>query len=345
LVALLRVDLPWWSYGLTDVAAMAAWRPGSAMTHPRPRFGDYAGEHFDRLRPADGSPADRALRALADLTDRTLAVGLGLWPAGRDCLLDRPGLRHAAAALLGPESPLPAPPAVILDALRCRTKDSDLAVRAVRTGCGWEVLRAAMVYYELLVVDRGECSPMAQEWCDRLVAVDSQCRDEIGYHWVRWAADGMNGHAPQQYWRDPLNPLVWAISSADGTVYATVGSRMPARGRVEEVAIEDRRPFFRDSAGDAFPVPKCDLSNYRTSGGSVELTAAILALMDDAARDVYHCHLAVDILDVRATGLYKATGAGKGTISRSELEQLREETPEGVAERERIRARVAVRPA
>ena len=343
LAALVQVDVPWWSRGLTDVEAMNAWRPGSPTAQLRPQVADFTGEHFRRCRPRDGSTADRALAALADATDTQLAFDLGLWPSGHDSFPNQPGLRHAAVAVVGAQPPTPATPEVISAALRHRISDHGLAVRAVQTGKTWEVLRAAITY-ELVVIDRDRCSRLAHEWCNRLVPADPGDRSEIGYHWVRWVVGCMDGQPPYRCWRDPLNVAVWAISSADGTVYATVGTRMPARGRVEEIAIEDRRTFFRDSAGNTFPLPFSDGTTYRTSGGSAsDLTAAILALLDDAGKDVYRCHLDVDILDTQATGLYETILAATDTVtlSRDDLERLREETPTGIARREDMLARLA----
>ena len=138
----------------------------------------------------------------------------------------------------------------------------------------------------LLTIDPTRCSRLAQEWCQRLTEVDPAHTNEIGYHWVAYAMDGKQ---PCRWWRDPLNAAVWAISDADGVIHATVGTRVPARGRLEEFAVEDHHPFFCDSAGNSFPVPSADGTAHSTRGSSAtRLTATILALMDDAARDVYY---------------------------------------------------------
>ncbi|KDP00254.1 hypothetical protein [Mycobacterium avium] len=340
LTALLQVDLPWWSYGLTDVDAMNRWRPGTPVAHIRPHVADFTADHFERCRPLDGSPADRALAEIADATDRALAAAFGIWPSGQDQLPNRPGLQHAAIAVLSPRPPGPVSPDVIRDALRYRVDDKDLAVRAVDTARGFEVVHPAITH-ELLTIDRDHCSRLAHEWCHRLTAVEPARCNEIGYHWVTHTMD----QQPYQWWRDPLNTTVWAISAADdGTTYATLGTRMPARGRIEELAIEDRRPFFRDSAGNTFPVPSADGGIHRTDGSSAtRLTATILALMDDASRDIFHADHDRDVLDTEATGLYEAICDSHDTVilSRSDLEELREETPQGAARREEFLASVA----
>lgn len=339
LTALLQVDLPWWSYGLTDVDAMNSWRPGTPIAQIRPHAADFTADHFERCRPRDGSPADRALAELVDATDRALAAAFGIWPSGQDHIPNRPGLQHAAIAVLSPRPPAPVSPDVIRDALRHRVDDKDHAVRAVDTARGFEVLHPAITH-ELLTIDRDRCSRLAHEWCHRLTAVEAAHSNEIGYHWVAHTMD----QQPYQWWRDPLNPTVWAISATDGTTYATLGTRMPARGRIEELAIEDRRPFFRDSAGNTFPVPSADGAIYRTDGSSAtRLTATILALMDHASRDILRADHDRDGLDTEATGLYEAICHSDDTVilSRSDLEELREETPQGAARREEFLARIA----
>ena len=118
---------------------------------------------------------------------------------------------------------------------------------------------------------------------------------------------------------------MWAISATDGKTYATLGTRMPAQGRIEELAIEDRLPFFRDSAGNTFPVPSADGAIHRMTGSSAtRLTATILALLDDASRDIYRADHDRDGLDTEATGLYEAICDSHGTVilSRSDLEEL-----------------------
>lgn len=340
LTALLRVDLPWWSHGLTDVDAMNAWRPGAPVAeHLRPRVADFTAEHFEQCRPHDGSRADQALAEIVDATDRMLAAAFGIWPHGRDDYPNRAGLQHAAVAVLSAAPPKPAEPGTIRDALRHRVDDKDLAVRAVNTARGFDVVLPAITH-DLLVIAPERCSELAREWCDRLTPVDPLHRSEIGFHWVTHQMD----QPPHQWWRDPRNDNVWAISAADGTLYATLGTRMPAHGRIEELAVEDLLPFFRDSRGDAFAVPSNDGVRHYTSGSSASrLTAAILSLLDDAARDVYRSDLTTDVLDTQATGLYETISGCNGPIilSRSDLEQLAHETARGAARRDRIRALAA----
>jgi hypothetical protein len=81
---------------------------------------------------------------------------------------------------------------------------------------------------------------------------------------------------------DPLNPDVWAVTTGDGIVYATIGNRLPAHGRIKEVVIEKQLPFFRDQTGATFPVP-VNMGGLHTcgyDGGSpAVLTATLLDLM------------------------------------------------------------------
>ncbi|MGV0808561.1 hypothetical protein [Mycolicibacterium setense] len=337
LAALLHVDIPWWSHGLTDIITMNAWRPGTPIAHIRPQLADFTAEHFEQCRPHDGSPADHALAELAATTDHALAVASGIWPNGHDDFPNRPGLQHAAMAILGPQPSIPASPDTIREALRHRVTDNDRAIRAVKAASGFEVLLPAITY-QLLTIDGNHHSTLAGAWRDRLEPVDPLHRNEIGYHWVAHCME----QPPQQWWRDPLNPTVWAISDADGAIHATLGTRMPARGRIEEITIEDRCPFFRDSSGHTFPVPSSGGSVHRTlgSGSIFRLAAAILRLMNDASRDVYRCDTDTDVLDVQATGLYEVISHCRDafTLSRSDLEELALETEHGAARREEIRA-------
>lgn len=333
LAALLHVDLPWWSAGLTDPDVMNAWRPGAPVTALRPRYGDFTAAHIDRCRPVDDSPADRALSMIAVATDRAIANACGLGQNGRGPIPASRGLTHAATASAGTQSTRRLTTREVVDGLGHSIDEPDRAVRAVDTAVSFDVLLPAIAG-AVLMIDERVCSALALEWLRRLVPAETQRRNEIGYHWVTRQLF-LEGQCPQQWWRDPLNPDVWAISTSAGRTYTTIGTRVPAQGRIEELAVEFDAPFFRDSSGAVFPVPSVDGSLHRTTRGAsgTRLTAAVLTLLDDARCDAHRCDVKAGFLDVQATRLYDAltqTDSGGG-FSRSDLEELRHETAAGAA--------------
>lgn len=338
LSALLQTDLPWWSHGLTDVVEMTNWYPSAPLAHVRPHAGDFTGESFAQCRPHDGSDADRALAALEGSTDRALAEAFGIWPDGYDHRFpNRPGFTHAAAAVLNPQSPAVADPATISAALRHQVHNRDLAVRAVNTARGFDVLHPAITH-ELLTIDGRDCSPLAHEWLDRLIDVGAQHQDELGYHWVVTSLPA----EPAHWWRDELNPALWAVTDTDGITHATLGTAMPAQGRIEQLAIQDRCPFFRDSTGAVFPLPSTTGSPHQTAGfGATDLTASVLVLLNNAGASLYGgVAFRADIYDTQATGLYEviANSTSPIVLSRSDLDELVQETAAGIARRQALQA-------
>lgn len=338
LAALLHVDMPWWSAGLTDPDVMNAWRPGAPVRVLCPRYGDFTAAHIDRCRPLDDSPADRALSMIAVVTDRAIADACGLGSDGRGDIPNRRGLTHAATASTVTQSTRRLTTREVVAGLGHAIDDTDRAVRAVDTAVSFDVLLPAITG-AVLMIDERACSALALEWLRRLVPAESQRHNEIGYHWVARQLF-LDGQCPQQWWRDPLNPAVWAISTSAGRTYTTIGTHVPAQGRIEELSVEFAAPFFRDSSGAVFPVPSVDGTLHRTSRGAsgTRVTAAILTLLDDARCDAHRCDVKAGVLNVQATRLYNAiteadTGGG---FSRSDLEELRHGTAAGAALRRDI---------
>ena len=71
-----------------------------------------------------------------------------------------------------------------------------------------------------------------------------------------------------QWWADPLNPHVWAISDDSGTWYATIGTRVPAWGQLAEVTIGHGSPGHQAAMASTLVKP----SGHQ--GMSVHSTAA-----------------------------------------------------------------------
>jgi hypothetical protein len=324
LVALLRVDLPWWSYGLTDTGAMNAWRPGAPAARIRPRVREFSAEPLDRCRPHDGSDTDQAIAIVADYLDHQLAAAFGISHGGHDEFQPRPGFHHAAVAAIPDTHPASPSASVIRQALHGHVDDKGQAVSALYTARSFDAL-LPVITPSILKVDRDQCSCLAHEWCHRLVLVDPADHNELGFIWVEHVIKEDDDKTPHQWWHDPLNLDVWAISATDGTTYATIGSRMPARGRAEEATIEKWMPFFRDSAGNPFPLPvtQSGLHVCGYDGSSpLHLAATLLALLPDAATDAYQ--LQPDVPAVRATGLFELISTFHETtsLSRDDLETL-----------------------
>jgi hypothetical protein len=81
-------------------------------------------------------------------------------------------------------------------------------------GCPWSVTTSSSSTGTAAAGFSHEC-------CDRLVPADSVSRRELGYTFVsRYMQDQ---HTPQGWWRDPLNPDVWAIGARPGRYQDVVG--------------------------------------------------------------------------------------------------------------------------
>ena len=96
---------------------------------------------------------------------------------------------------------------------------------------------------------------------------------------------------PRTWWYDPQNPRgCWITETLDGTYHATVGTTVPATGRLQEFELESGlAAFFRDDAGMVWPIPPRGL-DYFNSGyagtGPQELVEAVTALRINAAADI-----------------------------------------------------------
>ncbi len=163
-----------------------------------------------------------------------------------------------------------------------------LAERAVEAAVGHPVVTGVMVIRPEL---RDE--PLVSEWLSGLYPVEPQQRSQLGFHLLnelRPAPADRPMTSVAQWCAHHGSPDLWAVITADGTVYATVGSSVPASGGLIEAAVTDHAAFFRDTAGQVWPLPRGRHTIYSGAwfpGNQPRTLAAVLTrLTDDAAADV-----------------------------------------------------------
>ena len=201
---------------------------------------------------------------------------------------------------------------------------------AAQTGLrfdGWWPLSG----FHVLVIDRDQVSRLGHEWCNRLIPVTGPRRNELGFAllWSMMSGKDANAH---QWWADPLNPHMWAISDDSGTLYATIGTQVPAWDQLAEITIGhtlasnwgEQVVFFRDGNGDTWPMPTTRIAHYCAGAGDQyhghRMASSLATLCDNAGGDVAYLRD-----DVRGTELecFIAITPPPWTRTRAEIQSMR----------------------
>lgn len=335
LAPLLRVDLPWWPLGLTDLDAILAWRPGDPPRRLKATHWESGGAAWLTRAAETADPATKSVLAtIASWVDYQICADCGLTPDGLDDLIERPGLRRAAVADL-PAHHSEFAPEDAARALHHIVDDPTTAYWAARIGSIYDAWLPLMAGWNILTLNRDELSRPGHEWCNRLVPVPPERHNELGFAALSGVMTAKDA-SPHQWWSDPLNPDMWAISDEDGTVFATIGTRVPAVGQLTEVQVghslassANAQPvFFRDSTGAAWPMPAPTSWCYYYWTGveddhSERLATSINTLCEDAAADTSHGHhRRNDVVDRPLLRHIVATPA-PFTLTRADIERMR----------------------
>ena len=289
LANILRVDIPWWPPDLRDINAMLAWRPGAPAQAVRPQTPWYNEHILGRLVTDDDDANALMCRRIIDELNRRIeatiyrADGPDV-PGGQQ----RPGLTQAAyPRYVITENP-PAPNTWDISLLLNRhipSRDARLAAR--RCLRHRPELRPLIAYTIRTCPDRGQ---LAAEWVRRLEQIDAD-PESLGAIFAEQMLTPEQEGQPRTWWYDPQNPRgCWITETLDGTYHATVGTTVPATGRLQEFELESGlAAFFRDDAGMVWPIPPRGL-DYFNSGyagtGPQELVEAVTALRINAAADI-----------------------------------------------------------
>lgn len=329
LPALLNTDIPWWPLGLTDYDAMLTWRPGDPIRRLQATDRGASAAWLTHAAHTAEDDTKQALATIASWIDYSICHANRLTPDGRDDMPERPGLIRAAIAEIPPYHTEYTAAEVAL-ALHHLVEDPTTAYWAVRTGLMYDAWMP-LAGFHVLVIDRDRLSRLGHEWCNRLTPVPTHRRNELGFSLLTSMMNGRDA-SPQQWWSDPLNPDTWAISDDNGTLFATIGTRVPARGHLCEVTVGhplDKRPgeqlvFFRDSHDNTWPMPTTRISYY-CSGSDDDhadrLASSLVTLADNAADDTSHCH--DDAITDTELRHYIATTRPPFTLTRTDIERLR----------------------
>lgn len=278
LANLLRVNLPWWPAGLRRLDDIQAWRPGAAPQSVRPSDAIYDPNILNQLL-AEAADADEAARCrpVVDIINARLEAAIYDAPAHPDVPggVERPGLFQAAY----PRDPNPTPPepptlGELYPLMNLRVPSEAARKRAVDLLSHRDEVRS-MVGITVRISEK--CGPLAQEWISRLEPCDDP--QSIGAMFARRTFPDEQRTRPCQWLYDPRADFGWIARSSDGEYHATVGTHMPATGRLTEFEVEAgwHAAFYRAS-GTVWPMPLGG-SGYYTCGyhgtGPDNLIAAV----------------------------------------------------------------------
>ena len=290
LAALLRVNIPWWPAGLRRVEAIESWRPGAQPQSVRP-YASWYDETILRDLVDGADPAGaHDCRATVEILNRAIDGEVYRGPSSEADVpggVERPGIIQAARPFYRlTETPSPPTRYEMLTLLQLPVPSRQARAAACRL---LHQRRAVSEFVSITIVTAADRGPLAQEWISRLVPVaDPQC---LGATFAERRLDALQGEAPRTWWADPENLACWVLQTPDGTFHATVGSRVPAAGRLTELelAADCKAAFFR-AGGIVWPLPIRAMGGYYTCGydgtGPSELIAATIALRESADSDL-----------------------------------------------------------
>ncbi|MFL0278163.1 hypothetical protein [Mycobacterium sp. SMC-19] len=283
LANLLRVDIPWWSPLLRDIAHMVAWFPGAPRQKIRPRSAFIDETHL--LGLARYVPREDAARVteLANEFYRHLeGADISVLPCGEST--DRPGLLQAAEPLHRlPEIPDIPDVGDIRWLLHRPVYDTAVAIRASYALDG--VPGIDRVVANIITVDNEINGPLASLWLDDLIPADPH---ELGFAFAR--RGGASSEQIVGHFTHRRDPHVWAVETVDHDFHITVAQQVQATGQLVEFELHAYSGFFRDSNGEAWPIPilnhRCGYNSGYGGSGPQDLCDAVSALRRDAGVDL-----------------------------------------------------------
>ncbi|MGD9622237.1 MAG: hypothetical protein AB7G47_19610 [Mycolicibacterium sp.] len=289
LANLLRITLPWWPASLRDRDAMLAWRPGDETRQLRPATTDCNPDALRRLHTADSSDTlRRTIDTAATNAEHSLACTHLTRLGYTDDYTENAGLTTAATTDRHRDTkPLTAGEAALI--LHQPAPD-----HATAWACT-AVLRGISVAHDLYTVTAELAQhPLAQAWLAQLTLADQP--QELGFYLP--AARMANNADPVYCLTHPRWPDCWALRQGS-TTFLTVGTSVPASGRLTELHIAAGAAFFRESTGAVWPLPLPHQSRtpHRIAAAITQLMLDAGADVDDLEQDIQPTQDLLDILE------------------------------------------------
>lgn len=287
LANLLRQDIPWWSKSLRDINEIIHWAPGTPRKPIRPRTALYD-ESMLRSLSAHVAECDQPrVTDLADRINRQFETNINdELPIGENT--ECPGLLQAATpAYRIPDLPdLPAE-----DEIAWLLTRSVPDLRAAETAA--TLLQNTPVIEpfvaNIITIQLNQAGPLAHEFFKNCRPVAEPTTHELGFAILRRQlarTERISSYCKHRH----KDRYMWIIETNTGAVYATVGTKVPAIGQLQELELAEFSAFFRDSHGVVWPIPAPSLNCYYSSGhegnGPADLYRVINALRANAACDV-----------------------------------------------------------
>lgn len=282
LANLLRVNLPWWPVGLRRLDDIQAWRPGAAPQSVRPSAPFFDENILHRLLAEAADPEQASqCRGVVDIVNARLEAEIYDGPEDLPDVpgnVERPGLFQAAFPRHRYLTP-PQPPTLgELHLLMNLTVPSEAARQQAVELLALRSEVRAMVGMTVRTSERD--GPLARTWISRLKRCDDP--QTLGAMFACRTFTDEQRSQSHRWWHDELADFGWIAQTADGEYHATVGTQMPAIGKLEEFEVESgwHAAFYRAS-GTVWPMPLGG-QGYYTCGyngtGPDNLIAAITEL-------------------------------------------------------------------
>ncbi len=289
---LLQADVPWWPEVLRDGDAILTWRPGDPVQRVMAFCGDYAAQPLLDLIAAADPPMPAPLRdVVAGLADDIAGDLARRAESEAREYPPRPGLIHAAVPAAGHANRGSGRrPRDVAALLHHRVADRMLAERAVGAVDARPVVTAVMVISPEVAAD-----PLVGRWVAGLRPVPAEQLAEVGYCLLSrlrgWSGvDRGRRVTPVGQWcAHQSDPDSWAVITSGGTIYTTVGSAVPAGGRLQSVLVTGEASFFETTEGQVWPLPQLAGVGYNAGYGGAgprALAQALSRLLGDAGADV-----------------------------------------------------------
>lgn len=265
---LLQTSLPYWPVGLRDRDAMLAWRPGDpprevtvALSKCNPRA----------LAKAVADPSPTVRDIIDRVTSHIESILIEICESHNERYAALPSLNVAAVpARPEPSSDITHGEAALLLHQRAHDQHSPTTLLI-------ETIPVKTVVTSVRYVD--PTGPLAELWLARLEAASAP--QELGFRLLDHALNGSPD--PVELLAHPSLPDSWIARQTD-TVVHTIGTSVPATGRMVHAYVTRTSAFFRDSSGAIWPIPAPSSSPVEDPSRTLARTLTILSI--DAGADV-----------------------------------------------------------